>query len=74
MSDSAIIGQTARTVGVEAAKAEWLADPLFAPANEQRGGCCASPTDGRGLFRLALGASQSGAQGTTRRHRRESVR
>jgi pimeloyl-ACP methyl ester carboxylesterase len=29
------IGQTARTAGVDAAKAEWLADPLFAPANER---------------------------------------
>lgn len=29
------IRQTARDVGVDAAKAEWLADPLFAPANEQ---------------------------------------
>jgi 3-oxoadipate enol-lactonase len=29
------LGQTARTVGVEATKAEWLADPLFAPANER---------------------------------------
>jgi 3-oxoadipate enol-lactonase len=29
------IGQTARAVGVDAAKAEWLADPLVAPANER---------------------------------------
>jgi pimeloyl-ACP methyl ester carboxylesterase len=29
------IGQTARAVGMDAAKAEWLADPLFAPANER---------------------------------------
>lgn len=29
------IGHTAHTASVEAAKAEWLADPLFAPANER---------------------------------------
>jgi 3-oxoadipate enol-lactonase len=29
------IGQTARAGGVDAAKTQWLADPLFAPANER---------------------------------------